>query len=636
MNQVDIEKIRTLAFSMNLITVEDMCKHSIHQLVLMIATKVNELIEHLKTFEGSVNETLETQNNNIKYLLDEGLLQEVLKVFDGWMSDGTFEELINQTALSNINDKVDSITLLMPPPSTLEENTKKLQSLLDIAKTGKHSIKIKIPKGTYDLHTCVIYSNTTIEMTNETKIIHHLTPYFNPETNTNKNINILFMNAKPFDNEDSNITKYNGNSNIHITGGVLDCYSTFLFCHGRNITIENVRLLNAKADHYIQIGACENVLIKNCMFDGMVNSAVDRQYVEMIQVDWMTSKAQPYWVSTADIFDRTINNGIVVDNCHFKKGCGDYAYMKTCIGSHSSDGENINKNITIKNCLFDDFEYSGLVIDHMEKVIIENNVFKTTTETNLLRITNSKSVEVRGNNHFYGSRRGILCVGNDNIYIDGCVFHDNTTSDSDFILIGECNNANLKNITFKDSKTTGYYILIRNCTDTSVIGCKDINCTSELGAFTRVYTRNDGVNTNIVVRDNITSINELSKSSVNSLICGDYETIFRGDVSSGNIDLLDDISKFDDLKLIVSWYGKSTKDLVFHDNTFVDNMVNMPDNLYDGLQLAVCEGRIDYIDEKTLSLVYTQQINIGSDGTLTKFDEPSYRVRKIIGKRRYL
>ena len=52
MIQVDIEKIRSLAFSMNLITVDDMRKHSIHQLVLMIATKVNELIEKLKTFEG--------------------------------------------------------------------------------------------------------------------------------------------------------------------------------------------------------------------------------------------------------------------------------------------------------------------------------------------------------------------------------------------------------------------------------------------------------------------------------------------------------------------------------------------------------------------------------------------------------
>ena len=101
------KNIRELAKHMGLVTVEDMCQYTIAQLVVMVANKVNELINEVWRFETDVQETLKTQNENIQYLLGEGLHLEVATVFEGWMEDGTFDTLINQTALKKVNERID-------------------------------------------------------------------------------------------------------------------------------------------------------------------------------------------------------------------------------------------------------------------------------------------------------------------------------------------------------------------------------------------------------------------------------------------------------------------------------------------------------------------------------------------------
>lgn len=107
MKQGTLEKIQNLAVSLQLVTVEDMRKHSLPQLVTMIANKLNELMNEVHRFETDVIEMVETQNENIQYLLGEGLHLEVATVFERWVEDGTFDTLINQTALKKVNDRID-------------------------------------------------------------------------------------------------------------------------------------------------------------------------------------------------------------------------------------------------------------------------------------------------------------------------------------------------------------------------------------------------------------------------------------------------------------------------------------------------------------------------------------------------
>ena len=106
------KNIHELAIRMGLITVEDMCQYTIAQLVVKIANKVNELINESLRFETDVQDVLKTQNENIQYLLGEGVLLEVESIFDEWVNDGTFDTLINQSALETVNARIDSLIKL--------------------------------------------------------------------------------------------------------------------------------------------------------------------------------------------------------------------------------------------------------------------------------------------------------------------------------------------------------------------------------------------------------------------------------------------------------------------------------------------------------------------------------------------
>lgn len=101
------KNIQELAIRMGLISVEDMCQYTIAQLVVKIANKVNELVDEVWRFESDVQEILKTQNENIQYLLGEGLHLELENIFNGWAQDGTFDTLINQSALKKVNDRID-------------------------------------------------------------------------------------------------------------------------------------------------------------------------------------------------------------------------------------------------------------------------------------------------------------------------------------------------------------------------------------------------------------------------------------------------------------------------------------------------------------------------------------------------
>ena len=133
------KNIRELAKRMGLITVENMCQYTIAQLVVMIANKVNELIDGVGQFESDVIEVVKTQNEKIQYLLGEGLLLEVENVFNGWIKDGTFDTLINQSALKKVNKRID------------ETNAQLLQNTNEIATlTGKvNGLSSGSPKGVY-------------------------------------------------------------------------------------------------------------------------------------------------------------------------------------------------------------------------------------------------------------------------------------------------------------------------------------------------------------------------------------------------------------------------------------------------------------------------------------------------------
>ena len=586
-----------------------------------------------------IDEVIDECNNAFEFvdwLKEQGVPDEVQTIIDTMLEDGTLDKIINQNifnelktelnnSVNNFNSKLENITITMPPPSTIEVNTKNLQDILDKAKDKNINLTVQFSGGHYELYTCIIYDNTTLKMSNNTELENQVTTFTNKITSQTKDdIDILFMNAKPVDSEDSNITGYNGRSNIVIDGGVINCRSAIAFCHGQNITIKNVTFKNCKADHYIQIAACKNVKIKNCKFIGGTEKSSNRQYVEYVQIDYMTPRSQPYWSSTANIYDHTMNEDIEIYGCEFRNGDGDFAFMYTSIGSHSSDGNLVNKNITIKNCKFTGYSYRALTLNRMENVVIDNNIFVDTNSSIAIDITYSNNVNITSSNKITGGVRAIYPTNSSNIKIDG-VLIEKVKSDNDFILIGECKNVELNNIRFVDCATTGYNVLIRNCANVSAYNCQDINTTSN-GYFFRVYTTDDGINEKITIKGTITDKKEIKISSANSIISSIEEVIWEGSLSTGEIPLNDSLDKFKNLKIYISFNGNIVKDLNFINNVAIVRDFNLADDPIESVKINFLEIKLT-LDTNKITINLNNQLEIlNGSNTSVSSNATIYRI----------
>ena len=159
-----------------------------------------------------IDEVIDECNNAFEFvdwLKEQGVPDEVQTIMDIMLEDGTIDKIINQNifnelktelnnSVNNISSKLENITITMPPPSTIEVNTKNLQDILDKAKDKNINLTVQFLGGHYELYTCIIYDNTTIKMTNNTELENQVTTFTNKITSQTKDdIDILFMNAKP-------------------------------------------------------------------------------------------------------------------------------------------------------------------------------------------------------------------------------------------------------------------------------------------------------------------------------------------------------------------------------------------------------------------------------------------------------
>ena len=83
-----------------IITATDIQRMTTLELLLTIIERVNEL-------HGLTKEGLEA----VQRLLDKGVQEEVIAQFDKWLQDGTFDRLINQSALKKVNDRITSLKI---------------------------------------------------------------------------------------------------------------------------------------------------------------------------------------------------------------------------------------------------------------------------------------------------------------------------------------------------------------------------------------------------------------------------------------------------------------------------------------------------------------------------------------------
>ena len=527
---------------------------------------------------------------------------------------------LSEEGMRSVVEQLQEISYLMPEPTNVEGDTKTLQKILDKAKNGKCKITVYFRSGNYLLNDFTIYSNTTLELKSDTILTHVRT-----------NHNIFISNVKINDNDEaSKITGYNGNSNINIYGGIINAYCSFVFMHGQNINVIGTKFIETKSDHIFQIGGCKNVKIKNCVFEGMKNPSSERQYVEMIQIDYMTYKALPYWNESNPIFDHTLNDGIYVTDCKFNKGGGSYEYLTTPLGSHSNDENRLNKNIHFERNEVNYCSYGAFSFNNMENVVIRDNIVKGYGNScNLFRGTNAKNVLI-DNNKIESGFRSILVSQVDGIIITN-LFVNNIVNVSDYLLIGESNRVILNNISFKNCIGANYILLNRNNYDVIITNLSEVNCVANNDYFIRCYVTNELTNDLVQIK-NITTTKQVVSISNTTNVISDYvtETIYNCSEPTNNIKLIDSIKKFTNLVVTLNWYGDRNFMMNEVRGGYQFTEINIADNGEEP-KVAYLEFFISKVDDFNLEI--TRNVQLNNDGNINSVVTSDAYVKRIKGNR---
>ena len=180
---MNYEQLKSVAIQLGTITVEDCRRYTLLELVYKIANKVNEIIEtwvkvetdiliNYEELEKRVDENLRIQNEKINWMLNEGLIESVLGVFGEWLLDGTFDRLINQTALKGVNDRIDETNLLLSQMSINVHNyrdlvvdndwTDAINKAIEVATSAPSMVRrVYLPAGEYLTQGIALPSNIT-------------------------------------------------------------------------------------------------------------------------------------------------------------------------------------------------------------------------------------------------------------------------------------------------------------------------------------------------------------------------------------------------------------------------------------------------------------------------------------------
>lgn len=242
------------------------------------------------------------------------------------------------------------------------DDTTAIQNALNACHTAGGGT-VFFPTGTYKVTDILIcYSNQTIDLNGST-LVRGGTP-----------VSIMLGYAV------STMTEYNGVHDIIIQNGTFDggladeSNTPLAFDHAKNITIRNCSFINAYGPwHDVEICACYNVLIDNCIFEGSRKTSTQG---EMLQIDAHGSAGTWPWANAGAI-DGTVCKYIEVRGCLFYNGV--YA---PAIGNHTSDMNQADEFIRIHDCTFLNISgtMSAISMQGGKNIDIYNNTFDTCTQ----------------------------------------------------------------------------------------------------------------------------------------------------------------------------------------------------------------------------------------------------------------
>ncbi|NRG46961.1 right-handed parallel beta-helix repeat-containing protein [Bacillus sp. CRN 9] len=246
----------------------------------------------------------------------------------------------------------------------VSDDTSSFQEILNMAQNSL-GIQVYVPDGVYRMtKELIVFKNTTIIAEKNARIIRDHAGYL-MINGYKKNQTI----SPP-----STFTKYNGNGNITISGGVWDGNgvkqtskaSIFHFGHAYKLTIEKAVFLDTANSHHIEFNSSKNIKVSNCEFRGYVGTATLN---EAIQLD--LSKRNNT-ILGAD--DETPCEDVWITDCYFgNSGTSGANRIARAIGSHTATIGVLHRNIHIMNNIIENTLSFAIRAYAWENVTISNN-----------------------------------------------------------------------------------------------------------------------------------------------------------------------------------------------------------------------------------------------------------------------
>lgn len=427
-----------------------------------------KVIEYLNKVIDTTNYTTEqmailtdafnTLEDYVEHYFDNLDVQdEINNKLDAMVEDGTFAEVVGDYLIK----KLDYYLI----DNTTSEND--LQNILDIERAKV----VEFKDGTYSFtNTLRLNSNTKLILNNAV---------------INSGDRHLFYNFK---DTDTSITGYNGAHNIEIIGGKINGGISFI--HGKNIKFENINFYHVENDHCIEICGCQNVVVNDCEFEGVVTQTNDRQYVENIQIENANHTSFPWLTDGATTYDETACNAVEIKNCKFKQTNIITYRFYAGIGNHSNTPGYSHTQISIHDNTIIDPIYIGIRMVNVVGLDIYNNTIK---ETNILNPDGNDCFAIRLS-----------------YMIKECNIHDNVIdgfTDQQLFIDDRSANVTVRNNTFKNMPK----YLLDGTTECNAIKCGHVDnliidsnmFINELGCI--LYNRGGGeaTSSNITFTNNI-------------------------------------------------------------------------------------------------------------------------------------
>ncbi|MEV8015651.1 glycosyl hydrolase family 28-related protein [Streptomyces sp. NPDC086554] len=200
-----------------------------------------------------------------------------------------------------------------------------------------------------------------------------------------------------FDGTESN-AGYAGHSNIRISGGTwdgnapdkVDAGNMFAFAHAKNITLENVRVIDQPNNHAVELNAIDGARVVTCRFEGSVPKPGSPQTTEAIQIDGAFGDVG---LEGGLPYDNTFSQNIVVEKCYTSASPKNGAWG-ALVGSHAGvAGGQYRRIIVVNNTIDDTLVYGIHAYDWYESQIANNTIYSTAPATyrSGVRVTSGKT-----------------------------------------------------------------------------------------------------------------------------------------------------------------------------------------------------------------------------------------------------